>query len=74
MDNIATEELVHLVIAVQAFWFVSFTGLGEDEDLVRYQIKQTQELILLECHHSESHENAGLGLPVRIDDNLEEKD
>ena len=36
VDNIATEELVHLVIAVQAFWLVSFTRLGEDEDLVRY--------------------------------------
>ena len=70
VDNITTEELVHLVIAVQAFWLASFTRLGEDEDLVWYQIKQTQELILLERHHFESHEYAALGFPVRIYDYL----
>ena len=73
-DYITTEELVHLVIAVQTFWLVSFARLGEDEDLVRYQIKQTQELVLLERHQFESHEDVSLGLPVRIYDNLEEKE
>ena len=62
------------MIAVQTFWLVSFARLGEDEDLVGYQIKQTQELVLLERHHFESHEDVRFGLPVRIYDNLEEKE
>ena len=73
VDNITAEELVHLVIAVQAFWLVCFTRLGEDENLVWYQIEQTQELILLERHHFESHEDVGLGLPVGVYDNLKEE-
>ena len=69
-DNITTEELVHLVIAVQAFWCAILAWLRSDQHLIRHCVKQIAQLLFLECSELNSHEESCFGKMVRVEDGL----
>ena len=70
VDHVATEELVHLAVAVQASRCARFACFREDEDFVWHRVKQIFELVLLKCDNLYLHKQVRLGLVVHVDNGL----